>query len=280
MTAPVAIGVAACAGRMGQAILAAILDDQSTRLAGASQYAGHPATGQDTGTFIGRAPSGILIAPDTVSMMREAAAVIDFSTPTATNIHLQAALENNTPLVVGTTGLGADERRALAAAGDRIPVLLAPNTSIGATLLMEYTRRLAGILDEDYDIEILGLQHKHKVDAPSGTALALARAAAEGRGIDPESVGATPRDGHTGARPRGQIGLATVQGGNMLGEHTAIFAGPGERLELAHRPGNRGVYATGAVRAALWLAEQPPGFYGMRDALGLRDITGETPSTF
>lgn len=274
MTVSAAIGVAACAGRMGRAILAAVLDMDGCRLAGASQYAGHPAVGQDAALLIGRPEThGIAVAPSPEAMMRDADAVIDFSTPAATMAHLDAALDNGTPLVIGTTGLDAEERRAVAAAGDRIPMLLAPNTSIGATLLTEFTRRLASVLGEDYDIEILGLQHKHKVDAPSGTALALARAAAEGRGLDPETIGATPRDGHTGARPRGQIGLATVQGGSMLGEHTAIFAGPGERLELAHRPGHRGVYAAGAVRAACWLAGQPPGFYGMRDALGLQ-ITG------
>jgi 4-hydroxy-tetrahydrodipicolinate reductase len=171
--------------------------------------------------------------------------------------------------VVGTTGLDGNQRQALRDAGREIAILVAPNMSVGATLIAEYTRRLAAILGEDYDIEILGLQHRHKVDAPSGTALALARAAAEGRGIDPETIGATPRDGHTGARPAGQIGLATVQGGTMLGEHTAIFAGPGERLELAHRPASRAVYGAGARRAAHWLAGQAPGYYGMRDVIGL-----------
>jgi 4-hydroxy-tetrahydrodipicolinate reductase len=263
---------------MGRAILTAVFDAEGCRLAGASQYDGHPAVGQDAAVAIGRPEAcGIAIAPSPDAMMRDADAVIDFSTPAATMAHLTSALENGTPLVIGTTGLSGDERRRVAAAGDRIPVLLAPNTSIGATLLTEFTRRLAAVLDEAYDIEILGLQHRHKVDAPSGTALALARAAAEGRGLDPETIGATPRDGHTGERPRGQIGLATVQGGSMLGEHTAIFAGTGERLELAHRPSHRGVYGTGAVRVAGWLAQQPPGFYGMRDALGLQAITDGSP---
>jgi 4-hydroxy-tetrahydrodipicolinate reductase len=254
---------------MGREILAAVIDTEDCSLAGASQYAGHAAVGRDAGACIGRAAIGVTVVADPAAVMTAADAVIDFSTPDATMAHLQAAITSGTPLVVGTTGLDAEQRRTLAKAGDEIPVLLAPNTSIGATLLTEFTRRLAGILGEDYDIEILGLQHRHKVDAPSGTALALARAAAEGRGLDPESIGATPRDGHTGARPAGMIGLATVQGGSMLGEHTAIFAGPGERLELAHRPGDRGVYARGAVRAALWLAGREPGFYGMREALGL-----------
>ncbi len=183
--------------------------------------------------------------------------------------HLGAALAAGTPLVVGTTGLDAGQRRRLQDAARDIPVLFAPNMSTGAPLLMEFTRRLAAILGEDYDIEVLGLQHRHKVDAPSGTALGEARAAALGRGLDPETVGATPRDGHTGPRPTGLIGVTTVQGGDILGEHKVIFAGTGERFELSHRPAHRGVYAQGAIRAARWLAVQKPGFYAMRDVLGL-----------
>jgi 4-hydroxy-tetrahydrodipicolinate reductase len=269
MTAPVAIGVAACAGRMGRAILGGVLGTPDCRLAGASQYPGHASVGQDAGSIAGVAPAGIRIAGDPADLMAAADAVIDFSTPDATMAHLGAALAAGTPLVVGTTGLDAGQRRTLKDAGSRIPLLLAPNMGTGATLLMEFTRRLAAVLGEDYDIEVLGLQHRHKVDAPSGTALGLARAAAIGRGLDPESIGATPRDGHTGPRPKGMIGLATVQGGDMLGEHTVIFAGTGERLELSHRPAHRGVYARGAVRAAQWLAARKPGFYEMRDVLGL-----------
>jgi 4-hydroxy-tetrahydrodipicolinate reductase len=269
MTASVAIGVAACAGRMGRAILAAVLAAPGCRLAGASQYPGHAAVGRDAGAIAGTAPAGITVADDPAAMMAAADAVIDFSTPDATMAHLDAALAAGTPLVVGTTGLEAAQRRRLKAAADTLPVLFAPNMSTGAPLLMEFTRCLAAILDEDYDIEVLGLQHRHKVDAPSGTALGEARAAAMGRGLDPETVGATPRDGHTGPRPRGQIGIATLQGGDMLGEHTVIFAGTGERLELSHRPAHRGVYANGAIRAARWLAGQKPGFYEMRDVLGL-----------
>lgn len=254
---------------MGRTILAAVIASPDCRLAGASQYEGHPRVGDDAGILAGGNAVGCAVSADPTPVMSAADAVIDFSTPDATMAHLSAATKTGTPLVVGTTGLSRDQREALRHAAGYIPLLFAPNMSVGATLLTEYTRRLAAILDESYDIEILGLQHRHKVDAPSGTALALARAAAEGRGLDPETAGATPRDGHTGARPAGAIGMATVQGGAMLGEHTAIFAGPGERLELAHRPGSREVYAAGAVRAALWLGEQPPGLYGMRDVLGL-----------
>jgi 4-hydroxy-tetrahydrodipicolinate reductase len=269
MPAPVAIGIAACAGRMGRALLAAAATTHGCRLAAASQYPGHAAVGQDAASLAGLAPGGVAVTGDAAAMLAAVDVAIDFSTPAATMVHLQAAQAVGTPLVVGTTGLDAAARRALADAARSIPVLAAPNMSVGGTLVAELTRRLAGILGEDYDIEVLGRQHRPKVDAPSGTALAIARAAAEGRGLDPETIGATPRDGHTGPRPPGMIGIATVQGGDMLGEHTVIFAGEGERLELSQRPSHRGVYAQGAVRAAVWLAAQPPGLYTMRDVLGL-----------
>ena len=269
MTAAVAIGIAAAAGRMGRAILGAVAAAPGCRLAGASQYEGHPAVGDDAGLLAGGAAAGVPVRADPARMMADADVVIDFSTPAGTAAHLRAALATGTPLVVGTTGIDAAGRRSLAEAGREIPILVAPNMSTGATLLTELTRRIAGILGDEYDIEVLGLQHRRKVDAPSGTALGLARAAASGRGLDPESVGATPRDGHTGPRPAGLIGLVTVHGGDVPGEHTVIFAGPGERLELAHRPSSLAVYARGAVRAARWLADQRPGHYAMRDVLGL-----------
>jgi 4-hydroxy-tetrahydrodipicolinate reductase len=269
MTAPVAIGVAACAGRMGRSIMAAVAAGPGCRLAGASQYEGHAAVGRDTRSLAGDPASGVEVQGDPARMMAGADVVIDFSTPAGTAAHLRAALATGTPLVVGTTGIDAAGRRSLTEAGRTIPILVAPNMSTGATLLTELTRRLASVLGEDYDIEILGLQHRRKVDAPSGTALGLARAAASGRGLDPETIGATPRDGHIGARPTGMIGLATVHGGDVPGEHTVIFAGPGERLELAHRPSSLSVYARSAVRAACWLAAQAPGHYAMRDVLGL-----------
>ncbi len=270
MTASVAIGVASCAGRMGRTITSAVLAAEGCRLGGASQYPGHAAVGRDAGTLAGVAAAGVSVSGDPAEMMANADVVIDFSTPEATMAHLRAALETGTPLAVGTTGLGPEQRRSLVAAGRDIPLLVAPNMSTGATLLMEFTRRLAGILGPDYDVEVLGLQHRHKVDAPSGTALGLARAAAAGRGLDPETIGATPRDGHIGPRPAGMIGLATVHGGDVPGEHTVIFAGAGERLELAHRPSHLSVYARGAVRAARWLAAQKPGYYAMNDVLGLK----------
>jgi len=254
---------------MGRAILAASLDNPACRLAGASQYAGHTAVGEDAGVVAGREPVGQHLDADPAAMMRQIAVAIDFSTPEATCSHLDCAVAAGIGLVVGTTGLSNADRAKLGEAAERIPVLFAANMSTGATLLRRLTERLARTLDEDWDIEVLGVQHRHKVDAPSGTALSLARAAARGRGLPEDSVGATPRDGHTGPRPRGQIGVATVQGGDVTGEHSVIFAGAAERIELAHKPAGRHVYAAGAVRAALWLHRQPPGLYDMTDVLGL-----------
>jgi 4-hydroxy-tetrahydrodipicolinate reductase len=269
MPAPLTVGVASCAGRMGRAILAAALDNPGCRLAGASQYAGHAAVGGDAGQLAGCDPASVSVLADPAEMMRQVAVAIDFSTPDATMRHADCAAAAGIALVVGTTGLSSAEHAKVAAGAEKVPVLFAANMSTGATLLRRLTERLARTLDADWDIEVMGVQHRHKVDAPSGTALALAQAAARGRGLDENTVGATPRDGHTGPRPRGQIGVATVQGGDVTGEHTVIFAGDAERIELAHKPAGRHVYAAGAVRAALWLHGRPPGLYDMVDVLGL-----------
>jgi 4-hydroxy-tetrahydrodipicolinate reductase len=269
MTVEPQIGVAACAGRMGRAIMAAVIDAADCRLGGASQYAGHPAVGRDAGVLAGRTAAGIPVSGDAPTMIGDMDAVIDFSTPDATAAHLAASLAGGTPIVIGTTGLSAAEHRLLETAARDIAIVAAPNMSVGGTLLAALTEHAAAILDANYDIEVVGFQHRHKVDAPSGTAFSVAQAAARGRGLPPDSVGATPRDGRTGPRPHGLIGMATIQGGTVSGEHTAIFAGTGERLEFSHKPADRRVYATGAARSALWLIGQPPGLYDMRDVLGL-----------
>ncbi|MDH3703296.1 MAG: 4-hydroxy-tetrahydrodipicolinate reductase [Alphaproteobacteria bacterium] len=275
MTAEPQIGVAACAGRMGRAIAGAVIDTAECRLGGASQYAGHPAIGRDAGVLAGRPEAGLPISGDASAMIGQVDAVIDFSTPDATRTHLAAALAHATPIVIGTTGMAPADHRALETAARDIAIVAAPNMSVGGTLLAALTEHAAAILDEDYDIEVLGFQHRHKVDAPSGTAFSVARAAARGRGVPPDTVGATPRDGHTGPRPPGLIGMTTIQGGTVSGEHSAIFAGPGERLEIHHKPTDRRVYALGAVRSALWLICRPPGLYDMRDVLGLA-LRGKT----
>ncbi len=247
--------------------MAAALDAPGCDLAGASQYPGHPTVGKDAGQLAGAKAVGLSVIDDAATMLGTVDVAIDFSTPDATLAHLRAARDTGTPMVIGTTGLSAAHKEEIAGAAGELPILAAPNMSIGATLVAMMTRRLAGILDTDYDIEVLGLQHRHKVDAPSGTARGLAEAAAAGRSLSGYIPAASPRDGHTGPRRTGAIGLATAQGGDMPGEHRTIFAGIGERIELAHKPANRRVYGAGAVRAAQWLATRPPGLYGMTDVV-------------
>ena len=195
--------------------------------------------------------------------------MIDFTLPQATISHTQAAIKHDTALVVGTTGLNKKEQAAVVKASNSVAVIQAANFSIGVNLLLNLTSQVASVLENDYDIEIYEMHHRHKVDAPSGTALALGQAAAKGRGVDLESVSERVRDGHTGARSPGNIGFATLRGGDVVGDHSLIFAADGERLELTHKASSRTVFARGAVRSAKWCEHKAPGLYSMRDVLSL-----------
>jgi 4-hydroxy-tetrahydrodipicolinate reductase len=263
------IGVAGCAGRMGRMVVRTLLQSPGCALAGALDHAGHPAIGTDAGLLAGGEPTGIAVTADVAALFSGADAVIDFSVAEATPAHAAAAAETGTSLVIGTTALSPAHLQALDAAAAQVPVVQAANMSVGVTLLLELTRRVAAVLGDDYDIEITEMHHRNKVDAPSGTALALGRAAAAGRGRQLDAVAQRVRDGLVGARARGAIGFATLRGGDVVGEHTVIFAGDGERIELTHRAGSREVFARGAVRAALWTAARPAGLYSMRDVLGM-----------
>jgi 4-hydroxy-tetrahydrodipicolinate reductase len=195
--------------------------------------------------------------------------VIDFTSPQATVRHARLAASHGVALVVGTTGLGPADFEVLKSAAQSVAVVQAANMSVGVNLLLGLTRQVASILADAYDIEIVEMHHRHKVDAPSGTALALGRAAADGRGVDLDAVSQRVRDGIIGARRQGDIGFAALRGGDVVGEHTVIFAGDGERIELSHKATSRAVFALGAIRAALWTVGQPPGLYSMRQVLGL-----------
>ncbi|TFI57307.1 4-hydroxy-tetrahydrodipicolinate reductase [Sphingomonas parva] len=194
---------------------------------------------------------------------------VDFSAPDALQGHLDAALAAGKPILIGTTGLGAAHRRAIDAAAERIAVIQAANTSLGVNLLSHLVREAAARLSEDWDIEIVEMHHRMKVDAPSGTALMLGRAAAEGRGVDLDAAADRGRDGITGAREAGRIGFAALRGGSVAGDHQVIFAAEGERLELGHRAESRAIFARGAIAGALWLHGKPAGRYAMADVLGL-----------
>jgi 4-hydroxy-tetrahydrodipicolinate reductase len=267
--ADLGIGVVGAAGRMGAALVRRIAATEGGRLAAAIERPGHPALGRDAGAEAGVGALGIRIGEDARALFAAADVVIEFSSPEATAAHAGLAGETGTAHVVGTTGLDEAQAAALRAAAQSAAVVWAPNMSVGVNALLALTERLAAVLDESYDIEIVEMHHRHKVDAPSGTALALGRAAAKGRGVDLDAVSARARDGVTGPRRRGDIGFAVLRGGDVVGDHMVVFAADGERVELGHRAASREVFAAGAVRAALWTKGRPPGLYGMREVLGL-----------
>ncbi|UEM04753.1 4-hydroxy-tetrahydrodipicolinate reductase [Skermanella rosea] len=263
------IGVVGCSGRMGQMLVRRILTTDGCSLAGGTDRPGSEAIGKDIGALAGLDPIGMLATDDPVQLFADADAVIDFTSPEATERHAALAAQAKTVHVVGTTGLNPAQTEALRKAAQHTRIVHAPNMSLGVNLLMVLVEQVARTLGPDFDIEILEMHHRHKVDAPSGTSLGLGRAAAAGRGVDLDAVSARLRDGHTGERRRGDIGFAVMRGGDVVGDHSVVFAGEGERIELGHRANDRQIYAVGAVRAALWAHGQPPGLYSMRDVLGL-----------
>jgi len=263
------IGIVGCAGRMGRMLLSAVHAAEGCEIAGGTEAPGAAAVGRDLGELIGLGPLGFAVGDDAVELFATVDAVIDFTVPAATVAHAALAAQAQVAHVIGTTGLDAAQEQAIERAALHTAVVKAANMSLGVNLLLALVERVAATLTDDYDIEVLEMHHRHKVDAPSGTALALGRAAAAGRGVDLDAVAQKVRDGVTGARRRGDIGFATLRGGDVAGEHAVIFAGEGERIELAHKASSREVFARGAVRAALWTRGRAPGLYSMRDVLGL-----------
>ncbi len=209
------------------------------------------------------------IVADAAAAIAAANVLIEFTVPAATVAHASVCADKGVSMVIGTTGLDPEQTRAIHEAAKKVPILWAANMSLGVNILLALVEKTASMLDPVYDIEIVEMHHRHKIDAPSGTALALGKAAAAGRKVELEKVWRKSRDGHTGARPAGEIGFATLRGGEEVGVHTVMFAAAGERLELNHRSFSRETYASGAVRAALWLKGRKPGLYGMKDVLGL-----------
>ena len=264
-----AIGVVGCAGRMGRMIAGLILARDDCRLAGATERPGAEAVGQDLGTFLGGDALGLTVTDDPEPLFAAADVMVDFTAPAAAVRHAELAARQGCGLLVGTTGLQPDDLAKIAQAAERTAILQAANTSLGVNLLLALVEQAAAKLPESYDIEVLEMHHRHKVDAPSGTALALGEAAARGRGISLQEHADWARHGQTGARRVGDIGFAVLRGGDVAGDHSVIFAAEGERLELGHRASSRTVFAEGAVTAALWLAGKPSGLYLMRDVLEL-----------
>lgn len=261
--------VAGAAGRMGRMLVKAVHDAPGCILAGALEHERSPALGQDAGVLAGLGPVGVGVTCEAAPTLAQAHGVLDFTTPAATVALAGLAAMAGLVHVVGTTGLAAADLEALRAAARTARVVQSGNMSLGVNLLASLVRQVARALDEAWDIEIVEMHHRMKVDAPSGTALLLGEAAAEGRGVALEERSARARDGHTGPRQAGDIGFASLRGGAVVGDHSVIFAGPGERLEFTHRAEDRGLFAGGAVTAALWARDKPPGYYGMSDVLGL-----------
>ena len=263
------IGIVGCAGRMGRMLLKHVIENDAATLIGGTERMGSDSIDQDLGMLAGVEPNNLLVSGDTAGLFDAADAVIDFTIPAATREHAKLAAENGTALIIGTTGLDGRDNVAIDEAAERTIVVQAGNMSVGVNLLCGLVEKVAGALGEEFDIEVLEMHHRHKVDAPSGTALMLGEAAARGRDVDLADVSQRVRDGQTGARRSGDIGFATLRGGGVVGDHTVIFASENERIEIAHKALDRSLFASGAVRAALWCQGRDPGRYDMRDVLGL-----------
>ncbi|HWP67253.1 MAG TPA: 4-hydroxy-tetrahydrodipicolinate reductase [Candidatus Limnocylindria bacterium] len=265
----VPIVVCGAAGRMGRRLIALGADTPGLRIAGAVEAPGHPAVGTDAGELAGGRALGVRVTDDLGASLDPSYVVIDFTVPASTVAHARLAAERGAGLVIGTTGLTADESRALHASAARTRSVIAANFSVGVTVLTELVATAARLLESSFEAEIVELHHHDKRDAPSGTALALARAVAAARGLDFERAKVTARSGEVGARRPGEIGIVALRGGDVVGDHTVLLVGMGERLELTHRAQSRDSLVRGALRAARWVAGQPAGVYGMRDVLGL-----------
>lgn len=267
--AAVSIAMLGAAGRMGGAIIRAMDGSADVKLTAAVDHAASPKLGTDAGTLAGVAPAGVAVtgalpAPGAASVW------IDFSSPAATTANAAAAVRAGAALVVGTTGVGEAGRQALSEAARTIPVVFAANTSVGITVLLKLVAEAARLLGPSFDLEVVETHHRMKRDAPSGTALRLAEALAEATGRDLAQDARYARQGDVGPRTASEIGIQTLRGGDVVGDHTVFFLGQGERIEITHRASSRDTFAHGALRAARWAAGRPAGMYDMRDVLGLR----------
>jgi 4-hydroxy-tetrahydrodipicolinate reductase len=263
--------IAGAGGRMGRTLIAAVAAGKGLTLAGAVDAPDSAVIGRDAGELAGLGSNGIAIASDVAPLLKEADGLIEFTIPAATLAFAELTSAAGKVHIIGTTGHSAEEDAVIAQAAKRATIVKSGNMSLGVNLLAALVKRVAKTLNDDYDIEIFEMHHNKKIDAPSGTALMLGRAAAAGRGVDLKQRSVRGRDGMTGARNAGDIGFASLRGGTVVGEHSVIFAGPAERVELTHRAEDRMIFARGALHAALWARGQKPGLYSMADVLGFGD---------
>jgi 4-hydroxy-tetrahydrodipicolinate reductase len=263
------LAIAGAAGRMGRVLTRIVNETPGAEVAGGIETRGSAHVGADMGVLAGIGALGVTISDDALSLCTQIDGIIDFTVPAATLALAELSAQARIVHVIGTTGIDAEGDAKIKAAARHARIIKSGNMSLGVNLLAVMVKKVAAALGEDFDIEVLEMHHRHKIDAPSGTALLLGEAAADGRGIDLAARSVRVRDGHTGARPVGDIGFATLRGGSVVGDHTVMFAGAAERIELSHKAESRDIFARGAVKAALWGMDRKPGLYSMIDVLGL-----------
>jgi 4-hydroxy-tetrahydrodipicolinate reductase len=263
------VAIAGVSGRMGRALLEAVIASDDMQLHAALDRLGSDSLGSDAGSLVGTT-LGVKVSADVAEALVGAEVLIDFTRPDATLLHLQACVEKKVGLIIGTTGFDAAGKMAIEHAAQSIPVVFAPNMSVGVNLALKLLDMAARVLDEDFDIEIVEAHHRHKVDAPSGTALRMGEVLASALGRDLKTCAVYGREGVTGERDARTIGFATMRGGDIVGDHTVMFAGIGERLEISHKASSRMTFALGALRATRFIAGQPSGLFDMQDVLGLK----------
>jgi 4-hydroxy-tetrahydrodipicolinate reductase len=262
------IGIVGCAGRMGRILVQEVAKTKGCQLAGGTEGPNNVALGEDVAVYAGLPECGVVISEDTEKLFRISDVVIDFTLPMLTAQHLKLAETYNTSVILGTTGHDENEFMSIEEAAKSVIIVKAMNFSIGVNALFALTEQLSSLLDDNFDVEIFEMHHRHKIDAPSGTAIALGEAAAKGRSVVLSDVSVRGRDGIAGARKKGNIGFTSLRGGEVVGDHSVIFAGDSERIELTHKAASRGIFSKGAVFAALWTRGQSPGLYDMLDVLG------------
>jgi len=264
------IVIAGCCGRMGRIVLETALADKDVNIQGLFEHPRHDSVGKDAHSILGLPQSKLKIGGSAAEVAGNGDVIIDFTSPAGTLAYLEAAKKVKAKMVIATTGFKEDDLNRIKTAADTVPMVMAPNMSIGINVLLSVVNTLAHKLGPEYDMEVIEAHHNQKKDAPSGTALALAKAVAAGRGLDFEKSAVYGREGITGERKPEEIGIHAVRGGNMVGEHTVLFAGPAENIEVRHNAYNRSLFAQGALRAAKFLGDKDKGFYDMQDVLGLR----------
>jgi 4-hydroxy-tetrahydrodipicolinate reductase len=269
MVNPLKVVIAGCSGRMGHVLLECVFADSELVLHGALDRADNPQLGRDAGEQLGKL-SGVNVVADIDLALKDADVLVDFTRPEASMRYLDACQKHHVKMIIGTTGFSVEQKLAIEMASENIAIVFAPNMSVGVTLLINLVEQAAKVLNDGYDIEIVEMHHRHKVDAPSGTALRLGEAAAQGLGQELKDCAIYAREGVTGEREAGKIGFATLRGGDVVGDHTVVLAGIGERVELTHKASSRATFALGALRAAKFLNDKNAGLFDMQDVLGLR----------